>query len=156
MMRSAARIATVQERLDAQADGDGLTAEAGAGEEMGLAEGSTPWPEPATRPGLGASGHLAPDRVAGAVDERPDRSDGVPVPDLRCGRGSLPSRQSDVGRQAGLPSRPPHAGDTVTRELVNGPAADEGGPQGRTDNARQLDDTSTVPDGARAAHPLYR
>ena len=32
-------IAEVQERLDAQADGDGLAAEAGAGEETGLAEG---------------------------------------------------------------------------------------------------------------------
>ena len=32
-------IAEVQEELDARADGDGLAAEAGAGEEMGLAEG---------------------------------------------------------------------------------------------------------------------
>jgi hypothetical protein len=29
----------VQDELDAQADGDGLAAEAGAGEETGLAEG---------------------------------------------------------------------------------------------------------------------
>jgi hypothetical protein len=33
------RIAEVQDELDARADGDGLAAEAGAGEEMGLAEG---------------------------------------------------------------------------------------------------------------------
>lgn len=33
------RIAEVQEQLDAQAEGEGLAAEAGAGEEMGLAEG---------------------------------------------------------------------------------------------------------------------
>jgi hypothetical protein len=33
------RIAEVQEQLDAQADGEGLAAEAGAGEETGLAEG---------------------------------------------------------------------------------------------------------------------
>ena len=32
-------IAEVQEKLDAQADGDGLAAEAGRGEETGLAEG---------------------------------------------------------------------------------------------------------------------
>lgn len=32
-------IAEVQEELDARADGDGLAAEAGAGEETGLAEG---------------------------------------------------------------------------------------------------------------------
>lgn len=32
-------IAEVQERLDAEADGDGLAAEAGSGEEAGLAEG---------------------------------------------------------------------------------------------------------------------
>jgi hypothetical protein len=32
-------IAAVQEKLDADADGDGLAAEAGSGEEMGLAEG---------------------------------------------------------------------------------------------------------------------
>jgi hypothetical protein len=32
-------IAEVQDELDAQAEGDGLAAEAGAGEEMGLAEG---------------------------------------------------------------------------------------------------------------------
>ena len=33
------QIAEVQEKLDAEADGDGLAAEAGSGEEMGLAEG---------------------------------------------------------------------------------------------------------------------
>jgi hypothetical protein len=33
------RIADVQAELDARVDGDGLAAEAGAGEEMGLAEG---------------------------------------------------------------------------------------------------------------------
>ncbi|WP_164477805.1 hypothetical protein [Nocardioides pantholopis] len=33
------QIADVQEQLDAQADGDGLAAEAGAGEETGLTEG---------------------------------------------------------------------------------------------------------------------
>jgi len=32
-------IAEVQEELDSRADGDGLAAEAGAGEENGLAEG---------------------------------------------------------------------------------------------------------------------
>ena len=32
-------IAEVEEKLDAQSDGDGLAAEAGRGEEMGLAEG---------------------------------------------------------------------------------------------------------------------
>lgn len=32
-------IADVQEKLDAAADGDGLAAEAGRGEEMGLSEG---------------------------------------------------------------------------------------------------------------------
>jgi hypothetical protein len=32
-------IAEVQDELDARAEGDGLAAEAGAGEEMGLAEG---------------------------------------------------------------------------------------------------------------------
>ena len=32
-------IAELQDKLDAQAEGDGLEAEAGAGEEMGLAEG---------------------------------------------------------------------------------------------------------------------
>lgn len=32
-------IAEVQEKLDAEADGEGLAAEAGSGEEMGLAEG---------------------------------------------------------------------------------------------------------------------
>jgi hypothetical protein len=32
-------IADVQEQLDERADGDGLAAEAGAGEETGLAEG---------------------------------------------------------------------------------------------------------------------
>lgn len=32
-------IADVQEELDARADGDGLAAEAGSGEEMGLSEG---------------------------------------------------------------------------------------------------------------------
>jgi len=32
-------IAEVQDELDARADGDGLAAEAGAGEEMGLSEG---------------------------------------------------------------------------------------------------------------------
>lgn len=32
-------IAEVDEQLDAQADGEGLAAEAGRGEEMGLAEG---------------------------------------------------------------------------------------------------------------------
>src|SRR3954451_19845885 len=33
------QIAEVQDKLDAEADGDGLAAEAGSGEEMGLAEG---------------------------------------------------------------------------------------------------------------------
>jgi len=33
------RIAELQEELDARADGDGLAAEAGAGEETGLPEG---------------------------------------------------------------------------------------------------------------------
>lgn len=33
------RIAEVQDELDARSDGDGLAAEAGAGEEMGLSEG---------------------------------------------------------------------------------------------------------------------
>ena len=32
-------IADVQERLDAEADGDGLAAEAGTGDETGLTEG---------------------------------------------------------------------------------------------------------------------
>lgn len=32
-------IAELQDRLDAEADGEGLAAEAGRGEEMGLAEG---------------------------------------------------------------------------------------------------------------------
>jgi hypothetical protein len=32
-------IADVQEQLDARSDGEGLAAEAGSGEEMGLAEG---------------------------------------------------------------------------------------------------------------------
>jgi hypothetical protein len=32
-------IAEVQDELDARAEGDGLAAEAGAGEEMGLSEG---------------------------------------------------------------------------------------------------------------------
>jgi hypothetical protein len=34
-----AQIAEVQEKLDAEAEGDGLAAEAGSGEETGLAEG---------------------------------------------------------------------------------------------------------------------
>ena len=33
------QIAEVQDKLDAEADGDGLAAEAGSGEEMGLSEG---------------------------------------------------------------------------------------------------------------------
>lgn len=33
------KIAEVQERLDEEAEGDGLAAEAGAGEETGLSEG---------------------------------------------------------------------------------------------------------------------
>ena len=32
-------IAEVQDRLDAEAEGEGLAAEAGSGEEMGLSEG---------------------------------------------------------------------------------------------------------------------